>query len=59
MANLRNAIVTSRDHGASVSQIAEQMGVSRAAVYAMMSRARRSESAGRASEGALQERGSR
>lgn len=37
--NLREAIIAARDEGASVREIAEQMGVSRNAVYSMMRRA--------------------
>jgi len=41
--NLREAIVAARDEGAPVREIAEQMRVSRNAVYGMMRRARVSE----------------
>jgi Mor family transcriptional regulator len=37
--NLREAIVAARDEGAAVREIAEQMNVSRNAVYGMMRRA--------------------
>lgn len=38
---LEDAVVSARDEGATVQEIAEQMGVSRQAVYSLMARIRR------------------